>query len=49
MFAIADFTIKTEDKVLTCPTRIYKWEYGQMFGIGKIAIEVSNLIATKLK
>lgn len=37
MFVTADFPIETEDKVLTYPTCIYKWEDGQVFSVRKIA------------
>ncbi|MCM4171959.1 hypothetical protein DHD32_10735 [Arenibacter sp. TNZ] len=37
IFTLADFPIETEDKVLTYPTCIYKWEDGQVFSIKEIA------------
>jgi len=37
IFAVADVPIETEDKVLTFPTCIYKWEDGQVFSIKEMA------------
>tara|TARA_R110000868_G_scaffold108065_1_gene295349 strand:- start:78565 stop:79134 length:570 start_codon:yes stop_codon:yes gene_type:complete len=37
IFAVAEVPIETEDKVLTFPTCIYKWEDGQVFSIKEMA------------
>ncbi len=37
IFAVAEYSIETQDKILTFPTCIYKWEDGKVFSIEKMA------------